>query len=92
PSAILILLAVVWLCTGHQMQTDYTTAKNWIPDLWHWDTLFYTSPGPRDRLLSPLPASFFKKKKKKRKKKRKGKEKEISRGGKKKDGRGMEGV
>lgn len=30
PSAILILLAVVWLCTGHQMQTDYTTAKNWI--------------------------------------------------------------
>lgn len=43
PSAILILLAVVWLCTGHQMQTDYTTAKNWIPDLGHWDTIVFLS-------------------------------------------------
>lgn len=43
PSAILILLAVVWLATGHKMQTDYTTATNWIPDLSHWDTIVFLS-------------------------------------------------
>lgn len=43
PSSILILLAVVWLCTGHEMQTDYATAANWIPDLSHWDTIVFLS-------------------------------------------------
>ena len=33
PSAILIILAIVWLATGHEMQTDYATAANWVPDL-----------------------------------------------------------
>ncbi|MGK7351119.1 APC family permease, partial [Salmonella enterica] len=43
PSAILILLALVWLCTGHPMLSDQTTAKNWIPDLGHWDTIVFLS-------------------------------------------------
>lgn len=59
PSAILILLAVVWLCTGHQMQTDYTTAKNWIPDLGHWDTIvFLSSMIFRERWPSLPPLSL----------------------------------
>lgn len=33
PSAILIILAIVWLLTGHPMQTNYTSASNWVPIL-----------------------------------------------------------
>ncbi|MGL4195702.1 MAG: APC family permease [Edwardsiella piscicida] len=43
PSAILILLAIVWLATGHPMQTDYATPANWVPDLSHWDTIVFLS-------------------------------------------------
>ena len=43
PSAILIVLAIVWLVTGHKMQTDYAHATLWIPDLSHWDTVVFLS-------------------------------------------------
>lgn len=43
PSAILIVLAIFWLLSGHAMQTDYTTAGNWLPDLRHWDTIVFLS-------------------------------------------------
>ena len=43
PSAIIILLGVVWIATGHEMSTDYHTAANWIPDLSKWDTIVFLS-------------------------------------------------
>ncbi len=43
PSAILILLGIVWVATGHPMSTDYATASNWIPDLGKWDTIVFVS-------------------------------------------------
>ena len=43
PSAILILLGIVWVATGHPMQTDYTVAANYIPDLSKWDTIVFVS-------------------------------------------------
>ncbi len=43
PSAILIILAIVWLLTGHPMQTNYTSASNCETDLGHWDTIVFLS-------------------------------------------------
>lgn len=43
PSAILILLACVWIYTGHPMATDYSTPSNWIPDLSDWSTIVFLS-------------------------------------------------
>ncbi|GGY26212.1 APC family permease [Paludibacterium paludis] len=43
PSAILILLAIVWLMTGRPMATDYHAAANWIPDLSRWDSIVFLS-------------------------------------------------
>ncbi|SFM97678.1 Amino acid transporter [Izhakiella capsodis] len=43
PSAILILLAIVWLITGHPMQTNYASVSDWIPDLSHWNTIVFLS-------------------------------------------------
>lgn len=43
PSAILILLAIVWLATGHPMQTPYSSLSDWTPDLSHWDTIVFLS-------------------------------------------------
>lgn len=43
PSAILILLALVWLASGRPMQTDYATAAKWVPDLTHWNSIVFLS-------------------------------------------------
>lgn len=43
PSALLIILGLVWLLTGHPMQTDYSFGSNWIPDLTQWDTIVFLS-------------------------------------------------
>lgn len=43
PSGVLILLAVVWLLTGHPMSTDYTFGSQWLPDLTQWDTIVFLS-------------------------------------------------
>lgn len=43
PSAVLILLAIVWLASGRPMQTDYATAAKWLPDLTHWDSIVFLS-------------------------------------------------
>ncbi len=43
PATIMILLAIVWLATGHNMQTDYAVAAAWVPDLSHWDTIVFLS-------------------------------------------------
>lgn len=43
PAAIIILLAAVWLITGHPMQTDYSHVTAWLPDLGHWNTVVFLS-------------------------------------------------
>lgn len=43
PGAVLILLAIYWLATGHPMQTDYHTAANWLPKLNNWSTIVFLS-------------------------------------------------
>ncbi len=43
PGAILVLLTIYWLASGHPMATDYGTISNWIPDLSRWDTIVFLS-------------------------------------------------
>ena len=43
PAAIIVLLAIVWLMTGHPMATDYSHVSDWIPDLSSWDTIVFLS-------------------------------------------------
>ncbi|WP_123053179.1 APC family permease [Clostridium sp. JN-1] len=43
PAGVLIILALYWLATGHPMATDYSAAKNWIPNLSKWDNIVFLS-------------------------------------------------
>lgn len=43
PSALIILLGIVWLVTGHPMSTDYSHLSNWVPDFSKWDTIVFLS-------------------------------------------------
>ena len=44
PSAVIILLGIVWVATGSPgISTDYATPTNWMPDLTKWDTIVFLS-------------------------------------------------
>lgn len=43
PGAVLILLGIYWVATGHPMQTDYATTANWFPHLNDWGTIVFLS-------------------------------------------------
>lgn len=44
PTALIIILAIVWLATGHEMQSKYEfTAANYMPNLGDWNTIVFAS-------------------------------------------------